>query len=131
MRHQEHLLMVTPDDATRKDQDRKPQLLAQTGRPALAAWSGGVPVLDASAGGEARVKVTLNATDPAALLRQTFDCDPSEWLADFTAFRERWRLAGGSQAVRSWLDRRQRHWMRRSKRRRPRGRVQPRRAAVN
>ena len=52
-----------------------------------------MPVLDASAGGEVRVKSDPPChPDPAALLRQYFDSDPSEWLADFVAFRERWQV---------------------------------------
>ena len=83
----------------------------------LVAWSGKVSIY-ASPESSSAAPSPRSERAPVETLRTLFDCDPGEWLEGFTAFRERWRLAGSGQAVRKWLDQHQRHWMRRSKRRR-------------
>ena len=82
----------------------------------LVAWSGKVSIHALESAETSPTPKT--ETTPVETLRTLFDCDPSEWLEGFTAFRDRWRLAGSGLAVRKWLDQHQRHWMRRSKRRR-------------
>ena len=53
----------------------------------------------------------------ARVLHTVLDCGPNDWRSQFTAIRERWRIAGGSEKEREWLERRQQRGIRRRVRR--------------
>lgn len=81
---------------------------------ALTAWTAGIPIHAGPKEQQSRAAREL----ADKVLCTVLDCGPSDWLAQFTAIRERWRIAGGSAREREWLEQRQQRWIRRAVRRR-------------
>ena len=79
---------------------------------ALAAWTAGVPIHAGPSSPSGTAPPAVSAT-----LRAVLECDPQDWLAQLTAIRERWRIAGGSESEREWLARRSQRWVRKPVRR--------------
>jgi hypothetical protein len=83
---------------------------------ALASWTAGIPIL---AERSKREEADRTRDLAGRVLRKMLDCGPEDWHAQFSAIRERWRIAGGSEREREWLEQRQQRWIRRHKRLRP------------
>lgn len=79
---------------------------------ALAAWTAGIPVQAGTDPPSDTSRALAQTT-----LRTVLDCEPGDWLAQLTAIRERWRIAGGSAPERAWLERRNQRWVRKPVRR--------------
>lgn len=74
---------------------------------ALAAWTAGIPIH-----AEPQPMAAAPQALAAKVLRTVLDCGPNDWRSQFTAIREHWRIAGGSEKEREWLERRQQRWIR-------------------